>query len=138
MHDHTPEHPEPNIEGSIATDEVLTPKSALLVAVVLAVCCISVVIISYFLIRAWSPPDQPQSASPDLQLQRPTAMPAPRLQSEPGVDMKQFSTRQQVEMNGYGWVDKQKGIVHIPIERAIEITAKKGLPARPAAAGGKH
>lgn len=33
-------------------------------------------------------------------------------------------------LNSYDWVDKEKGIVRIPIQRAIDILASKGLPAR--------
>ena len=33
-------------------------------------------------------------------------------------------------LNSYGWVDKSSGSVRIPIERAMEILAKKGWPAR--------
>ncbi|MGI8922556.1 MAG: hypothetical protein ACR2HJ_00715 [Fimbriimonadales bacterium] len=55
---------------------------------------------------------------------------APVLQPEPGIDMAKFKVSEQGRADHYGWVDKEKGIVHIPIERAIEITAQKGLPSR--------
>ncbi len=31
-------------------------------------------------------------------------------------------------LNGYGWVDRSKGIVHIPIERALDEAASGMLP----------
>ena len=31
-------------------------------------------------------------------------------------------------LNGYGWSDRSKGIVHIPIERALEEAASGALP----------
>jgi hypothetical protein len=31
-------------------------------------------------------------------------------------------------LNGYGWTDRSKGIVHIPIERALEEAASGALP----------
>jgi hypothetical protein len=31
-------------------------------------------------------------------------------------------------LNGYGWTDRSKGIVHIPIERALEEAASGTLP----------
>jgi hypothetical protein len=34
----------------------------------------------------------------------------------------------------YGWVDKSKGIAHIPVSRAIDIVAQQPLPSRPAPA----
>lgn len=34
-------------------------------------------------------------------------------------------------LNSYGWVDQKNGIARIPIDRAIDIVAARGLPARP-------
>ena len=31
-------------------------------------------------------------------------------------------------LSSYGWVDRKAGIARIPVDRAIEILAKKGLP----------
>jgi hypothetical protein len=31
-------------------------------------------------------------------------------------------------LNGYGWTDRSTGLVHIPIERALEQTAAGALP----------
>ena len=31
-------------------------------------------------------------------------------------------------LNGYGWVDRSKGVVHIPIERAMDQAANGALP----------
>ena len=32
-------------------------------------------------------------------------------------------------LNGYGWIDRSKGIAHVPIERALEAVAGGALPA---------
>lgn len=37
-------------------------------------------------------------------------------------------------LSSYGWVDQKNDIARIPISRAIDIVAQKGLPARPASA----
>jgi len=34
-------------------------------------------------------------------------------------------------LHKYGWADKQKGVVRIPIDRAIDLLAQRGLPAAP-------
>ena len=31
-------------------------------------------------------------------------------------------------LNTYGWVDRKAGVAHIPVDRAIDILAKRGLP----------
>jgi hypothetical protein len=33
-------------------------------------------------------------------------------------------------LQSYGWVDREKNIVRVPIERAMEAIVKKGLPMR--------
>jgi len=37
---------------------------------------------------------------------------------------------QERELTTYGWVDKEKQTVRIPIDRAMELLAQRGLPAR--------
>ncbi len=54
--------------------------------------------------------------------------PAPRLQANPAGEFTSFKEKELARLNGYGWVDEKKGIAHIPIDRAIEILAVKGLP----------
>ena len=57
--------------------------------------------------------------------------PRPRLQSTPAFDYQEFRDRQLSRLNGSGWVDREQRVVHIPIERAMELVLEEGLP-RPA------
>jgi hypothetical protein len=54
----------------------------------------------------------------------------PRLQQFPRTDMYEFRTKEDAELNGYGWIDKNAGITHIPIDDAMKIVVQRGLPAR--------
>jgi hypothetical protein len=56
--------------------------------------------------------------------------PEPRLQTNPSVDLAQFREAEENKLNSYGWVDKQRGIVRIPIERAMDLIVQRGLPTR--------
>lgn len=56
--------------------------------------------------------------------------PAPRLQVSPGQDLKHTRQTMDVLLNSYHWVDKDAGIVGIPVDRAIQVLAEKGLPTR--------
>jgi hypothetical protein len=56
--------------------------------------------------------------------------PEPRLQPSPPKDLKTLRDREDAVLTGYAWVDKAKGEAQIPIDRAIEIAAEKGLPVR--------
>ncbi len=54
--------------------------------------------------------------------------PAPRLQPDPAAELIQMRDQELRRLNGYGWVDQKAGIAHIPIERAMEVIAKSGIP----------
>jgi hypothetical protein len=58
--------------------------------------------------------------------------PEPRLQTNPRDDLRALRAHEDELLNNYSWVDKPAGIVRIPIEEAMRITAQRGLPARPA------
>ncbi|HEX9759609.1 MAG TPA: hypothetical protein VGA40_01750 [Candidatus Acidoferrales bacterium] len=62
----------------------------------------------------------------------PRLPPEPRLQVAPKRDMERFHAQEEAALESYAWVDRNTGVVRIPIERAIEIVAERGLPARPA------
>jgi hypothetical protein len=56
--------------------------------------------------------------------------PNPRLQQNPLPDLKAFRLGEDQVLDSYGWVDQPKGVVRIPIDRAIDVLAQRGLPAR--------
>ncbi len=58
--------------------------------------------------------------------------PQPRLQVEPQTDLAQFRAQEDQILNGYGWIDQKAGKVRIPISRAMQLLAQRGLPTRPA------
>ena len=56
--------------------------------------------------------------------------PEPRLQVDASKELRQMRAAEDAALSSYGWVDKDAGILKIPVDRAMEILAKKGLPAR--------
>lgn len=56
--------------------------------------------------------------------------PEPRLQTNPREDLRALRASEDATLGGYGWVDRNQGIVHIPIDEAMKITLQRGLPAR--------
>jgi hypothetical protein len=66
-------------------------------------------------------------ASPLAQSYARREPPEPRLQVDPIGDLAALRAREAAQLNGYGWVDRQAGVVHIPIERAMELlVARRG------------
>ena len=57
--------------------------------------------------------------------------PAPRLQTQPFKDVYLLKQGQNERLDSYGWADRANGFVHIPIERAMELTREAHSPARP-------
>jgi hypothetical protein len=59
------------------------------------------------------------------------ATPQPRLQVDAHNELREMRAAEDRMLSSYGWVDRDAGIVRIPVGRAMEILADKGLPARP-------
>ena len=62
--------------------------------------------------------------------QRMKTPPEPRLQTNPRQDLGDLRTREQDILETYGWVDKNAGVVRIPIDQAMHLIVERGLPAR--------
>lgn len=66
--------------------------------------------------------------------QAPTLPPEPRLQGNapldvnPRLDLKQMRANEDAFLNHYGWIDPDHGIVHVPIDKALDVVAQTGLP----------
>jgi len=52
----------------------------------------------------------------------------PRLQVDPPRQKFELKEIEENVLSGYDWVDREEGIVRIPVNRAIEILAERGLP----------
>jgi hypothetical protein len=56
--------------------------------------------------------------------------PEPRLQPHPRNDLIRLREAEDRVLTTYGWVDRNAGIVRIPIDEAMKLTVERGLPAR--------
>jgi hypothetical protein len=45
------------------------------------------------------------------------------------VDLQNYRDGQREQLESYGWVDKEGGVVRIPIERAMDLVIERGLAA---------
>lgn len=70
----------------------------------------------------------PQPVSPLAESQEPPA--GPRLQVDPELDMAQFKVIEDSLVNSYGWVQKEAGVVRIPVKEAMKLMLEKGFPVR--------
>jgi len=65
---------------------------------------------------------------PALLSQRP---PAPRLQIDAAADLAELQQDEQSQRNAIGWIDRDQNIVRVPIARAMQLIARRGLPGWP-------
>lgn len=59
-----------------------------------------------------------------------TLPPLPEVEPVPHVLLEKYLSEEQKELDQYGWVDRSQGIVHIPVDRAMQLVLQKGLPVR--------
>jgi hypothetical protein len=83
------------------------------------------VIVPFVLIAAYP------TSLPDVDRSLSIAPPGPRLETNPQADLQRFRAEEEKRLNTYYWVDRQKGIVHIPIEQAMKKLATTGVPGFP-------
>jgi len=76
-------------------------------------------------------PEFPLAASQEQRLP-----PEPRLQTDPREDLRVLRQSEDQILQSYGWIDKNAGVVRIPIDEAMKLTLMRGLPSRPE--GGKR
>jgi hypothetical protein len=55
---------------------------------------------------------------------------APRLQQFPENELLDFRQHESAVLNEYGWVNKDAGVVRMPIAEAMRLTVERGLPVR--------
>jgi hypothetical protein len=59
----------------------------------------------------------------------PDMSPAPDLQVASTRDYQEMRAAEEAQLHSYRWVDREAGIAAIPIERAMELLASRGMPA---------
>lgn len=68
-----------------------------------------------------------------LAVQEQRLPPQPRLQQFPRNELYDFRIGEEEFLHGYGWMNKNAGIVHIPVDQAMRLTVERGLlSSRPA------
>jgi hypothetical protein len=96
----------------------------LVIAVVLAV-IVTTLFLGYRTVQR----GRQDTPAPRLARER-EVIPQLRLQVDAPEELRRLRAAEDAVLSSYSWVDRDADIVKIPIDRAMEILAKKGLPAR--------
>ncbi len=54
--------------------------------------------------------------------------PSPRLQVTPSRDVERLRADEEKALSTYGWVDRNAGVVRIPIDRAMDLLVERSKP----------
>jgi hypothetical protein len=95
--------------------------------VILAVILVATGLISWGMFRYFASHEQEDRAASPFADTRPLPF-GPQLQVNPREDWLKYREEQQRNLETYSWVNREKGIVSVPIEQAMDILVRKGLP----------
>jgi len=108
----------------------LNPRSIALFGAVLAVIIGATLLAAYALLHVFYSDVLPTRPLPSPLSYNREPTPEPRLSVKPGEELVAMRAKESKVLTSYDWVDREKGVVRIPIARAIEIITQRGLPAR--------
>src|SRR5712664_1224970 len=137
----TPNHPTPNqpINHDGFEQEDLSSRSALYFLAGLVLVGLVVYLIVFGMYRfldsyetahqpPLSPMVTPQADTRTVTPENAETFPQPRLEENERTQLRSFIEDQDRKLATYDWVDKDRGTVRIPIDRAMELIAQRGLP----------
>jgi hypothetical protein len=104
--------------------------------VVLGMCVVAAILAASLfrtLDRGAEKKDERLVAAAGLERREGGPAPLPRLQIYPVQHWKDFQSAERERLTTYGWMDRATGAVHIPIDRAIELIAERGVGPLPQA-----
>jgi hypothetical protein len=146
---HTGSNPESRKAGYELADANVKDTAIFLVVMAAVLCVVFVVafgvgkLLYYELGRSDGPPNkwstlagaksenlESNPAIEQQQLQHVVArFPQPRLQTDDGnIEISEMHAREDMMLDHYTWVDQQKQTIRIPIDRAMQLLAQRGLP----------
>ena len=105
----------------------MLPKYALYFAIALVVSAVLIHVVLWWLFEAFVTRTR-SSYPPPSALQDNAPPPQPQLQINPGEDYATRLQRETQQLRTYGWVDRERGLARIPIDRAMEILVESEDP----------
>jgi hypothetical protein len=128
-------HGAPAGSGGYETSDA-NVRGVLMFLVYLALGMVASCLFCWWLFRHFSFIDRTSApASPFAETRQ---LPAgPQLQVNPRQDLLRFRAQQENSLDSYAWEDRDAGTVRVPIDRAMELLLKKGLPVAPEKSSGE-
>lgn len=117
MADSSSQQSDPPYEAADIDGRSITKLAIILIGIIILISFILFGLTTYFKNR------QPLfiSQTQEKNQKRQMPPPLPHLEEKPGVGFKELRHEKEHLLHSYGWVDKKKGIIHIPIENAMKL-----------------
>lgn len=99
------------------------------IGVVMIIAAVVIHTVVWWLFDAFDRREAQKGRPPATLVRAPQPAPTdPRLQTDAPADLDGLRAAKERELESYGWVDREKGVVHIPVEQAMTILVRRGLP----------
>src|SRR3981189_1435041 len=130
---------QPKIDHDGFEQEDLSSRSALYFLAGLVLVCVVVYLMVFGMYRfldsyatahqpPMSPMVKPEADTRAVTPENAETFPQPRLEENERTQFRSFIEDQDRKLATYDWVDKDRGTVRIPIDRAMELIEQRGLP----------
>jgi len=117
--------------GVAAEPDRLSARAVVRFAVILTVVSIVALLLVFGLFRLLDARARASEAGPTpVEAEQPRTAeqrlpPEPRLEIEPAAHLARLRAEEDAILESYGWVDKQNGVVRIPIDRAMALMVER-------------
>jgi hypothetical protein len=100
----------------------------LTIAFLLFFSCVIIFLIVWGMMHYFKLHEPAKAGQANLPVTSSREFPKPRLQVIGAVDLAKLRIAEEADLNSYGWIDRNSGVVRIPIERAVQLLLQRGLP----------
>ena len=120
-------------EGGRHVGHEITDASPAVLGLFALALSLMVVVVLLFLTWLFSQfeADAKRADRPQTPLAENEPPPPPRLEVDPGADLARVRFAEEKALTTYGWIDREqgeRGVIRLPIKRAIKLLAERGLP----------
>ena len=103
-----------------------TPVLKFLVGIAVTTVVVCLLLLGFYRgMRSYLADLQPEP--PHMKFEENREAPLPRLQERPAPDLHTIRAEEERILTTYGWVDKSRGVVRVPIEEAMKLVAEEGV-----------
>jgi hypothetical protein len=116
-------------------DVKIRPLAVSLVGLIVALVASYLLVLGIFRLFSASKSAEDASADP-VAVQRAALPPEqrlpaqPRIQADPAGEYDLLRRSEEQRLTTYGWIDRQAGVVRIPVDQAMKLVLDQGLPVR--------